>query len=357
MEGLIDDEAALHALCDRLARAPLAGIDTEFVRERTYYPQLCLVQISTDDCTACVDCLAGLDLSPFFAQLARPDLAWVLHSGRQDLEVVHRQAHVLPAKLIDTQIAAALTGKAAQIGLREILSSVLGVDIGKDHTRADWSARPLPEGPLRYALDDVRYLLPLWRELEKEVARLGRLDWLAEDSARLVADTEQEDLLPIWLRIKGVQGAPPDEQAAAFAIVAWREQIARRLDRPRRWILGDEVISRIAHVRPTSVDALARIPEMPQRLAQRSGAEMIAALAARGSSEHVAAIERAGTAERPDRDALKELQAKVKARAETLGIEPEVLASRRDLTASLRGAVPPHLLSGWRADVLELGRP
>src|SRR5690606_8967637 len=139
------------------------------------------------------------------AQLARPDVAWVLHSGRQDLEVVHLQANVLPARLIDTQIAAALTGHAAQIGLREILASVLGVDIGKDHTRADWSARPLPEGPLRYALDDVRYLLPLWRELENELVRLGRLEWLAEDAARLVAEAAQEDLLPIWLRIKGVQ--------------------------------------------------------------------------------------------------------------------------------------------------------
>jgi len=355
MHGLIDDEAALDALCERMERAPLVGIDTEFVRERTYYPQLCLVQIATDDCAVCVDCLAELDLAPLFAQLARPGLGWVLHSGRQDLEVVYRLAGVLPARLIDTQIAAALTGRAAQIGLREILAAVLGVDIGKDHTRADWSARPLPEGPLRYALDDVRYLLPLWRSLEGELERLGRLEWLAEDCARLVESVQQEDLLPIWLRIKGVQGLPPDQQAAAYALVEWRENRARALDRPRRWIMSDELLVRLASARPTSIPALKRIPEMPPRLAQRYGEEILAALETRGSSEHLAAIERAGLAERPDRDALKALQAKVKAHAEALGIEAEVLASRRDLAAWLRGVPPAHLRSGWRAARLESG--
>ena len=352
MQGLIDDEDGLGALCEKLERAPLVAIDTEFVRERTYFPQLCLVQVATEDCVACVDCLAGLDLGPFFARLARPGLPWVLHSGRQDLEVVYGLARVLPPKLIDTQIAAALTGRAAQIGLREILATVLGVDIGKDHTRADWSARPLPEGPLRYALDDVRYLLPLWHRLEGELDRLGRLEWLAEDCARLVDGAQQEDLLPIWLRIKGVQGLPPDEQAAAYALVLWREERAKALDRPRRWIMSDELLGRVASARPTSVSALRRIAEMPQRLAQRYGDEIIAALDARGSSEHLAEIDRAGAGERPDRDALKALQTKVKARAEALGIEAEVLASRRDLLAWLRGAPPAHLRSGWRAAVL-----
>jgi len=355
MEGLIADEAALGELCDLLERAKLVAIDTEFVRERTYYPQLCLVQVATDDCVACVDCLADLDLGPFFASLARRDLSWVLHSGRQDLEVVHRQANVLPATVVDSQIAAALTGRAAQIGLREILSVVLGVDIGKDHTRADWSARPLPEGPLRYALDDVRHLLPLWRSLEGEIERLGRREWLAEDCARLVQTAEHEDLLPVWLRIKGVQALSLDEQAAAYALVQWRETTARTLDRPRRWILSDEILVRIAQVRPTSVSALRRIPEMPQRLAQRFGDEIVAAVGARGASEHLAAIERAGVGERVDKDALKALQAKVKARADALGIEAEVLASRRDLAAWLRGAPPPQLRSGWRAAELKLG--
>src|SRR5690606_22423757 len=217
--GLIDNDEALHELVAELGRSELVALDTEFVRERTYYPQLCLVQVATHGMTACIDCLAGLDLAPLFAALARPGTTWVLHSGRQDLEVVRQYANTLPTRLIDTQIASALTGQAAQIGLREALSAALGVDIGKDHTRADWSARPLPEGPLRYALDDVRHLLPLWRVLEEKLEAAGRLDWLAEDCARLVEDAARDDVLPIWYRLKGVQGLTTDEQKAALALV------------------------------------------------------------------------------------------------------------------------------------------
>src|SRR5690606_16133698 len=211
MDRLIDSDAALRELVAELGRTELVALDTEFIRERTYYPQLCLVQVATDRVTACVDCLADLDLAPFFAALARPGATWVLHSGRQDLEGVRQYANVLPARLIDTQIASALIGHAAQIGLREALSTALGVDIGKDHTRAAWGARPLPEGPLRYALDAVRHLLPLWRALEAKLRAAERLDWLAEDCARLVEEAARDDVLPIWLRLKGVQGLGADE--------------------------------------------------------------------------------------------------------------------------------------------------
>ena len=349
VDRLIDDERALAELVAELGRSSLVALDTEFVRERTYYPRLCLVQVATDDVTACVDCLAGLDLAPFFAALTRPDTTWVLHSGRQDLEVVHQYANALPARLVDTQIAAALTGHAAQIGLREALATILGVDIGKDHTRADWSARPLPEGPLRYALDDVRHLLPLWRALEEKLAAAGRLEWLAEDCARLVEEAAHEDVLAIWFRLKGVQGLSADEQKAALALVLWRERAAASLDRPRRWIMSDELLIRIAQARPKNVRALASVPEMPKRLAHRQGGEIIARLAARDDPALEQMLARAGNRERADRDALKALQAKVKARAAELGIEAEVLASRRDLAALLRGVPSAHLASGWRA--------
>ena len=349
MDGLIDDVGALRELVAELGRADLVALDTEFVRERTYYPQLCLVQVATESVTACVDCLAGLDLAPFFAALARPGTTWVLHSGRQDLEVVRQYANVLPARLIDTQVASALVGHAAQIGLREALSIALGIDIGKDHTRADWSARPLPEGPLRYALDDVRHLLALWHTLEEKLGAAGRLEWLAEDCARLLEDAARDDVLPIWYRLKGVQGLTADEQRAALALVLWRERAAARLDRPRRWIMSDELVIRIAQARPTSAAALASVAEMPKRLAQRHGAEIVARLAARDDPDLEQILARAGSGERADRDALKALQAKVKARAAELGIEAEVLASRRDLAALLRGVPPAHLVSGWRA--------
>ena len=353
MESLIDEDAKLRPLLDAISGAPLVALDTEFIRERTYFPQLCLLQVATEEVTSCVDCLAGLDLAPLFASLGRPDLVWVLHSGRQDLEVIRQRADLLPARLIDTQIAASLTGHAAQSGLREVLASVLGVDIGKDYTRTDWSRRPLPEGPLHYALDDVRHLLALWHRLEEELGALGRLDWLAEDDARLLKEAARDDLLPIWGRLKGIQQMGEEEQAAALVLVRWREHTARTLDRPRRWIMSDELLARLAQLRPTSVSRLAEVPDMPRGLAQRYGAALVETIAARHAPEVEAELQQVVQPDRPDKDVLKALQARVKARAAELGIESEVLASRRDLIAFLVGMPPDHLRSGWRAAQIE----
>ncbi|HEX7081058.1 MAG TPA: HRDC domain-containing protein [Gammaproteobacteria bacterium] len=352
-ETLIGGDAELDELCGAVASADIVAIDTEFVRERTYYPQLCLVQVATESLVACVDCLADIELSRLFEALARPDLVWALHSGRQDLEVIRQRAGILPRRLIDTQIAAALAGHGAQTGLQEMLAAVLGVDIGKGYTRTDWSARPLPEGAIRYAFDDVRYLLPLLRRLEAQLAALGRVEWAAEDSARLLAEAARDDLLPIWARLKGVHNLAEDQRAAALVLVKWRERAAQRLDRPRRWIMSDELLARIAQARPRTRTQLAAIPDMPRRLAQRSGDEILAALAARDSADVAEELRRLAPTERPDREALKALQARVKERALELGILPEVLASRRELAAWLGGAPPAPLVSGWRAAVLE----
>ena len=162
---LIDDGRALETLCERIANASLVALDTEFVRERTYFPELCVLQIATDEAVAAVDCLSGIDLDPLFATLYAESKCWLLHSARQDLEVLFYRAGKLPAHLIDTQIAAGLLGLPLQVGLQGLLEEMLGVRIDKEHTRADWSARPLPAALERYALDDVRYLIPAWQEL------------------------------------------------------------------------------------------------------------------------------------------------------------------------------------------------
>lgn len=354
IEKLIDDEPSLNELIEAVSRSPLAAIDTEFVRESTYYPKLCVLQVATDEIAACVDCLANLDLAPLFASLNRSDCTWVLHSGRQDLEVVWEHAKVRPARLIDTQIAAALTGCAAQIGLQEILSEKLGIDIGKGFTRTDWSRRPLPEGALSYALDDVVHLLPLWRRLERQLAELGRLEWLAEDDLRLLKEAEGAGLLPVFGRLKAVQGQSADVQAGALALVRWREKASQTLDRPRRWIMSDELLVRLAQQQPPNLTALAAVPDMPPRLAARSGEDILAALAGRTDPRIAEELKGAASAERPDREALKALQVHVKKRADELGVQPEILASRRDLIATLAGNSPDHLRSGWRAAQLSL---
>jgi ribonuclease D len=175
--GWIDNDAALARLVAALAQTSIAAVDTEFVREKTYYPQLCLIQVGTPTQVACIDCLADLDLTPLHARLFDPGFTWVLHSARQDLEVIFQLTGRVPPRLIDTQVAAALTGYPPQVGLEGLLKRTLGVELGESFARTDWSRRPLPDAPLRYALDDVRYLLAAWERLDAELDRLGRREW------------------------------------------------------------------------------------------------------------------------------------------------------------------------------------
>jgi len=186
--GWIDNDESLARLVAALAQTRVAAVDTEFVREKTYYPQLCLIQVGTGDQVACIDCLASLDLTPLYARLFDPSFTWVLHSARQDLEVVFQLAGRMPPRLIDTQVAAALTGYPPQVGLEGLLKRTLGVELGESFARTDWSRRPLPEAPLRYALDDVRYLLAAWERLDTELGRLGRREWAHEDCERMLAE-------------------------------------------------------------------------------------------------------------------------------------------------------------------------
>ncbi|HET7131564.1 MAG TPA: HRDC domain-containing protein [Gammaproteobacteria bacterium] len=345
-------EAALDTLLAALDAAPLVAIDTEFIREKTYYPKLCLIQIATDEVTTCVDCLAPLDLAPLFTRLFDGRSTWVLHSARQDLEVVWQRTERLPPKLIDTQIAAALAGFPPQVGLEGLLARTVGIELGESYARTDWSRRPLPDAAFRYALDDVRYLLPAWRSLESQLEGLGRLAWLDEDDRRLLAEPPIADPLAIWRRLKGAQALPLRGQCAALALVRWREVAAQRADRPRRWLLDDEALVALAASLPTTREELGKV--LSARFASRRGAELLAVLAQRSDPEIEALVRERGTPQIPDKARLKALQETVRQRAAALGIEPEILATRRDLAALELGTPPEHLKHGWRARALEL---
>jgi ribonuclease D len=295
--------------------------------------------------------LAPLDLAPLFARLFRDDCTWVVHSARQDLEVIFQRTERLPPRLVDTQVAAGLTGCPPQIGLEALLSRTVQVELGESFARTDWSRRPLPEAALRYALDDVRYLLPAWRILEAQLSSLRRLDWLHEDSTRILAERPVADPLAIWSRLKGVYGLPFTGQCAALGLVRWRERAAQRSNRPRRWLLADDVLLALAARLPAGRADLE--PLLPARFAAKFGAELLAAVAQRDDAE-LQALVRANSGQPPtDKARLKALQESVRQHAARLGIEPEILATRRDLTALAAGSPPPHLRSGWRATELK----
>jgi ribonuclease D len=345
--SIVDDPAALEHAVDWVARAPLVAVDTEFVREKTYYPKLCLIQLANDDQAACVDCLAPLDLKPLLAALFRPDCTWVLHSARQDLEVIWQRAGRLPASLVDTQIAAALIGFAPQIGLEGLLAKTLRVELGESYARTDWSRRPLPSAAVRYALDDVRFLLPAWRQLKQRLAELGRLGWVEEDSGRLLAERPVADPVVVWTRLKGLQALPFPQRCAALSLVRWREAEAERKDRPRRWILADEAVLAVAAALPGQRSELEGL--LPPRLVAKQGAAILAAVAHHADPEIQGLVHSNPAAPAADKTTLKRLQAEVRRRAAELGIEPEILATRRDLAALATGRTPEGWREGWRA--------
>jgi ribonuclease D len=342
------DQASLDTVTDRLAREPLVAMDTEFVRETTYFARLCLVQVATADHAACIDCVADLNLTAFVETLTQPDCRWVVHSARQDLEVFWQTLGRLPASLTDTQIAAGLLGYPPQIGLQSLLAEVLDVNLDKHFTRMDWSRRPLPEDALLYAVDDVRYLLPLWQRLEDRLRELERLDWLAEDCAGLLATPPETDAMTVFTRMKSVQGMSTEQQCAALALVQWREDRARTANRPRRWILADDELTRIARALPDNISALRDVAELPGKLLQRSGDAILSAVASRYEDPIRARVSEIKPADAPDKERVRELKQQLRLKAEALGIHPEVLATRRDIEEIARGRCPwPR--SSWRA--------
>jgi len=343
---LVADEQTLREIASRLSGQPVLAIDTEFVRERTYHPELCVLQVATDDFVAAIDCLAPVDLEPLFAALYAETRAWLLHSSRQDLEVLEHRAGRQPRRLIDTQLASALIGMPLQVGLQTMLAEILNVSIGKEHTRADWSLRPLPEAVLRYALDDVRYLPAAARALEERLAAAGRLDWFVEDCARLLATPIFPDPAAILERTKGAGGLKGKQRSAAIALVAWRESRARERNRPRRWILADEPLVRIAFELPKTRSALERIPELPPRLLANAAEAILAAI------EHAGPPVEISDEGPPDKERVRALQAAIRDRATELGILPELLATRRDIALVVSGQLPEALAKGWRSVVL-----
>jgi ribonuclease D len=208
----------------------------------------------------------------------------------------------------------------------------------------------LPEAPLRYALDDVRYLLAAWEKLDAELSRLGRREWLREDCERMLADHPVADTTAVWSRLKGVHGLPFASQCAALALVRWREAAAQRSDRPRRWLLADELLLAIASALPRDAAALAAIADA--KYITRSAPALLAAIGSRDDADLQAEVRANAAQPLPDKTLVKSLQERVRQHASTLGIEPEILATKRDLTGIALNDPPLHLRSGWRATEL-----
>jgi ribonuclease D len=326
------------------------------MRESTYRPQLCLVQIATETDCCLIDPLAGLDLAPLHALLAERSRLKILHAARQDLEVLLLAGGAVPGPLFDTQVAAAMLGFPPQVGYAELVARQLGHSIDKGQTRTDWSRRPLTPAQLAYAADDVHHLLTLHAELRQALVARGRERWVDEEAAAIEnPDLYRTDPAAAWRRLKGLARLRPEEQAAARALAQWREQRAIDADKPRGWILADEALYAIATRAPATLEALQDVPALPPGLVRKRGEELLALVREARTADDLP--EQVAPRKPPPEELARAaaLMQKVRDAAAQLGIGTEVLATRRDVEALAFRSVGPEaspLLRGWRREVI-----
>jgi ribonuclease D len=352
LQTVVTSSTALAELGAHLATFEAIGLDTEFLRERTYRAELCLVQVSAGSDASCVDPLALPDLAPLARALTAPGTIKIMHASRQDIEVL-LPVTGLVRPVFDTQIAAALTGLPAQVGYAELVRRLIGRDLAKSHTRTDWSRRPLSPEQIEYALDDVRYLLPLKTLLEEKLQQLDRLQWLREeldalDDARSFS-TEPDQA---WQRVKGLRGLDDERMRLAQKLAAWRERRAIERNRPRGWILDDSALREIVLQVPRSVQELSVIAEVPAGVVKHCGEDLLACVSAAEIANPPPPLP---ARLRPDplKTALvKKLATLNQAVAADLGLSPEILATRRDLEQLADGRQDVAVLKGWRRGVI-----
>lgn len=346
----IDSPPALAELCERLRGSSWLALDTEFIRERTYYPQLCLVQVANEALVACIDPLVLTDLDPLLEIIYTPTVTKVLHAAQQDLEIFFHWRGAVPGPVFDTQLAATLLDQGEQVGYAALVKALLGVELDKSQTRTDWSQRPLAPEQLAYAFDDVRYLSAVYRMERAELERLGRLDWLAEDFKAL-CDPGNYTVNPpaAWRRIKGAHRLRGVQLAVLRALAAWREEQAVITDRPRRWLLGDDALLELARRMPRDLEQLKGMRGLES---VRRHSQAVVELIARARDEPPESWPRL-PARQPltaAQEALVDvMMAVVRLRGAQKGVSPQALASRKDLERLLGDDPDVPLLHGWRA--------
>ncbi len=351
---LITDTDALRGFCDAIADSPFIAVDTEFMRERTFWPKLCLVQVAGPEAAAAVDPLAdGIDLGPLLAVLTAPDVVKVFHAARQDLEIFYQLMGRLPAPVFDTQVAAMVCGFGDQVGYETLAAKLAKAKLDKASRFTDWSVRPLSQRQIEYALSDVTYLREIYRKLKRKLETSRRSDWLGEEMATLtdpaIYRTEPMDAYR-RLKTRAVNGR---FLAILREVAAWREREAQHRDAPRAWVLRDEAIMEIAHHEPTTMEALALTRGLGRKFAEGQSGQQVLAAVRRGLDLPEKDLPVAIARREPPRgagpvaDLLKVL---LKLKCEQEDVAQKLVASAEDLEAlaAFGEAAEVAALHGWR---------
>jgi len=334
---------------------PWVTLDTEFVREDTYYPKLSLIQLGDESEALCVDMLAVADVEPLKRLFAAEGTVKVLHSPSQDLEIFLHRIGAMPKPMFDTQLAATMLGMADQPGYAALVEAMLGVRLDKSLSRTPWLRRPLNEAELAYAAADVEFLGQIYPQLEQKLRETGRLTWLQEDCARqldparYIAQPEQA-----WRRLKGLVRLDVAGQHVAAELAAWRERVAEERDRPRKWILADDALYLIAERRPVTSAQLGQLGCLAPKQLERAGASIVACVEAGVSKSSGIPLVSAQRETPAHKSQVQGLQQIVRDVAADAGVPAGLIASRADLETIIEAGTdaPVPALGGWRRSLL-----
>ena len=346
----IDKPEQLTDLCNRIKQESWIALDTEFLREKTYYPVFCLLQIATPEWVVCVDPIALSDLSELFEVINNPDIIKVLHSCRQDMEIFYQETGKVTAPVFDTQIAAPLLGFQENPGYAMLVSSFLNVNLSKTHTRADWTIRPLSEAQIQYAADDVIYLCKIYQMICQKLESLGRFDWLEKDF-ELLKNAELYQISPVnaWKKIKGRNRLTGKQLSIVQALCEWREQTAQSENRPKNWLIRDDLLLELAKFQPETENDLSKIRSMNERTVRRYGKVICRLISEAKQRAPIPVDNKKAAKKRPKQEAVLDvLTAVVRMRADENSLNPMILASRKDLEKLLSEEEESSLLLGWR---------
>lgn len=351
----IDTESDLITFCQTIADTTWMTVDTEFLREKTYSPQLCLIQVATDDHIACIDPLALSNLDPILELIYKPEIAVVFHAARQDLELFYMIRGELPTNIFDTQLAATVLGYGDQIGYGNLVKQCVDVDLDKAHSRTDWTKRPLDPAQIDYAADDVRYLRDVYKILTQQLADKNRVHWLDEDFAILSSiDTYKADLDSIWRKVKGFGRLKGVQLAILQRLAAWREQRAIKSNRPRRWILKDDVLLDLAKLAPDTIDKFSMIRGLEANSIGRHGEALLAEIKhAKSSDKDLWPILKKTKPLSQQQGAIVDaLMALVRKFCDEQSIAPVAVCSRKEIERMVAGEVDLPILQGWRNEIV-----
>ena len=352
--ALIKNTADLTAACGRLATHPFVTVDTEFVRETTFWPILCVVQLASEDEAFAVDAMAeGIDLEPVFDLMRDPNVVKVFHAARQDLEIFWNLAKLVPKPLYDTQVAAMVCGFGEQIAYGELVEAITGQHVDKSSRFTDWGRRPLSQAQIDYAIADVTHLRDVYKALQAKLAKSGRAGWLADEMTALESpDTYEQHPERAWERFKH-RARKPRDLAMLMEVCAWRENEAQTRDVPRGRILKDDSMIDIALAAPRSLETLGQLRSAPRGIERSQMGEHLIAAVERAYARDPATLPKLEKSNRNGGGATVELlKVLLRQASEESGVAAKMIATVDDLeaiAASERADVPA--LRGWRRKV------